>query len=165
MISTIGTTGNATTLVNLPSGGLYRLAYWLENAGGQINSWRAIISAVDGSFSPIVLDALSNSQAFDRTYRELPFYVPRRTNLISLGFEARQVRLIPWLLPLLLITVGAEVVKACIFPQPYASSIHKATLSSILGHPHEDDLRSKDNETQLDGTSVVDIQVWQPWRV
>jgi hypothetical protein len=94
-----GTTGNLSTMVTVSGGGPYQLAYRLTNeGGGPPISWRAIIGSLDGSFSPIVLDTLTNSSSFYYEERTLPFELPKGTKAITLTFEARQVRILPFVL-------------------------------------------------------------------
>jgi hypothetical protein len=86
----VKTIGNITAGVRIPGGGLYRLAYSLATGASLPNSWRAIIGSTDGSFKPISLDVLTDSDGFDPTYRELLFNVPSGTTAITLTFQFLQ---------------------------------------------------------------------------
>eukprot|EP00884_Botryococcus_braunii_P000499 jgi/Botrbrau1/1044/Bobra.0076s0011.3 len=86
----VGRSYNISTAITVPAGGVYRLSYWLTNGGGPTNFWRAIVGAIDGSFAPIVVDFLSDSPPFGRTYRELAFSLPGGTSAINLTLEGRQ---------------------------------------------------------------------------
>lgn len=83
-------TTKASTRVSLPGGGAYTLKYSLSNQEGFPNSWKVIISSVDGSFSPIVLNPLTNISAFWWTAKEAAFNVPSGTRTVSLTFEVRK---------------------------------------------------------------------------
>eukprot|EP00884_Botryococcus_braunii_P018303 jgi/Botrbrau1/5156/Bobra.0172s0028.1 len=82
-------TSIVTTTVAISTGGTYMLSYWLLNGGGPPNSWRTIVSSVDGSFQLIILDPLQNSSAFDWTYRAVTFRVPVTARVVAVSFEAR----------------------------------------------------------------------------
>lgn len=90
-----GITTNITTTVSIPGGGPYTLTYKLRlgNPQGPPNSWRATIAAVDGSFSRIVLESITDysNGGFDPTYRELGFSMPNGTTVVKLTFEGTQV--------------------------------------------------------------------------
>jgi hypothetical protein len=89
---------NLTSVVTIPGRGTYRLAFWLQSGGRRrnwvqsSNSWRAIIESVDRSFSPIVVDTLTNVPYLDATYREMHFQIPTQTTAVLLKFEVREVR-------------------------------------------------------------------------
>jgi hypothetical protein len=88
---------NLTTVVTIPGRGTYRLEYWLMSGGspdywGSSNSWRAIIESVDRSFSPIVVETLTNIPFLDPTYRAMSFQIPTQTPAALIKFEVRQVR-------------------------------------------------------------------------
>lgn len=91
VIGAIGSTSTATATVRVARGGQYTLAYRLRNLGPALNSWKAIVGAVDGSFAPLVLEALTNSTAFGWTERQLAFVLPAGTTAITLTFQGRQV--------------------------------------------------------------------------
>eukprot|EP00884_Botryococcus_braunii_P018310 jgi/Botrbrau1/5162/Bobra.0172s0034.1 len=82
-------TSNITTTIAIATGGTYMLSYWLLNGGGPPNSWRTIVSSVNGLFQPIILDPLRNSSAFPWTYRAVTFNVPATTRVVAVTFEAR----------------------------------------------------------------------------
>jgi hypothetical protein len=91
-----GTTSNATTRLSVPGIGQYRLKYRLQPTVGVPNSWRAIISSTDGSFTPIVLESLVNLYPYyvEASWvpeRDLTFSIPSRTRTIDLTFEGRHV--------------------------------------------------------------------------
>lgn len=83
-----GTTSNATALFSVPGAGPYRLAYQLENGGGPVNSWRAIISY---SSTSVVLDSIYDADPFSRKYTELLFLLPTGVTELTVVLEARQV--------------------------------------------------------------------------
>jgi hypothetical protein len=94
-IGNIGTTSNLTTRVNVQGGGPYRLAYTLTHGDSEPNAWRVVVGSVDGSFSPAVLESLTNAPGFPARYTELPFTVPEGTTAITLMFSGRQVCVSP----------------------------------------------------------------------
>lgn len=75
-----------------PGGGAYSLSYEYANQQGIPNSFKVIIGSVDGSFSPIVLDPLTDAPRFNWIWREFAFNVPEGTSTITLTFEVRKVR-------------------------------------------------------------------------
>ncbi len=113
-LSRAGAASNLSTTITVPGQGPYRLAYQLENGGGPVNSWRAIIGSTDGSFNSVVLELLVDSPSFDLTYRELPFLIPSAT-AVAITFEARQVRILPSLQRCLDLLLGAYSILCCPF--------------------------------------------------
>lgn len=90
--STGGTTTSATAVVSVPGGGQYRLIYYLAHAGGSPNSFESRIGSVDGSFTSMVLESLTDSPEFRNfASRELPFVLPDGTQAVTLTFMAQQV--------------------------------------------------------------------------
>eukprot|EP00884_Botryococcus_braunii_P006086 jgi/Botrbrau1/15479/Bobra.43_2s0099.1 len=89
-LAAYGRVTRVSTGVSVPGGGPYRLVYRLRNEGGPTNSWQAVIGSVDSSFSDMTVEFINNSNAFDWTYRELPFLLPPGTTTITLTFGGRQ---------------------------------------------------------------------------
>lgn len=85
--------GNITTIVGVPGGGSYRLAYDLQQPKGYQNSWRVIIEALPGQppFPPIILDSFVNADIFPWTPRVNPFSLVDGTTSIKLVFQATHV--------------------------------------------------------------------------
>lgn len=93
-----GPAGNITSVVGVPGGGSYILAYELKNDnGGSTNSWQAIISPLNGNgFSPSKFDNISvpgpnPSAGFDYTGRSFQFTLPAGTIGIRLTFQTTGV--------------------------------------------------------------------------
>ncbi len=93
----VGTTSDLTTRVTVQGGGAYRLVYTLTHDDGQQkpNAWRVVIGSIDGSFSSIQLESLTDAPAFPARSTQRPFNVPARTTAITLTFSGRQVRISP----------------------------------------------------------------------
>lgn len=80
-----------SAFINLPFRAFYTLSYLLSNGGGTPNSWKAIVSSVDGSFEPLVYDTLVDSPELELAVRSFPLNLPDETSVVNLAFEARQV--------------------------------------------------------------------------
>lgn len=98
-----GTTCGITAVVSVPGGGQYRLLYRLfvgysipslyrvNTSGLPSQSWQARITSIDHSFPAIVLESFTDFRG-QSTNRELTFSLPEGTSVISLTFEASEVR-------------------------------------------------------------------------
>lgn len=84
---------NATSLVGVPGGGSYKLAYTLYFDGGAPNIFQATIETDSGpAFQPLPFDVLTMSDAFADQNRSFNFTLPSGTTSIRLSFTGGVVQ-------------------------------------------------------------------------